>query len=72
MMTEDEMTALEDARPGDFQDMWLEMMVEHHEGAVEMARTEEADGRFQPAVDLAREIQASQTREIETMRDLLG
>jgi len=25
--------------------MWLEMMVEHHEGAVEMAKSETEDGQ---------------------------
>ena len=29
--------------------MWLEMMIEHHEGAIEMAQDEQAEGVFQPA-----------------------
>ena len=52
--------------------MWLEMMIEHHEGAVEMAEEEQGDGEYPPAVDLAGDIVESQTAEIEEMRSLLG
>ena len=55
----------------EFDRMWLEAMVEHHEGAVEMARTEIEDGRNAEAVDLARLISETQTQEIEEMRQLL-
>jgi len=72
MMSADDMDALESASDADFQQMWLEMMVEHHEGAVEMARTEQESGRFEPAVDLAGQIIESQTTEIATMRELLA
>ncbi|PUA82036.1 DUF305 domain-containing protein [Nocardioides currus] len=72
MMTAEEMNELEDAPDSDFQDMWLEMMVEHHEGAIEMAETEQADGQFKDAVDLAGQIIDAQKQEIETMKDLLG
>ncbi|KRE94328.1 hypothetical protein ASG76_13210 [Nocardioides sp. Soil774] len=72
MMTSDDMGALEDAADTDFQTMWLEMMVEHHEGAVAMAKTEQGDGQFKDAVDLAGDIAKSQTAEVETMRELLG
>lgn len=72
MMTAEDMDALENASDREFQDMWLEMMIEHHEGAVEMAETEQAEGRFKDAVDLAGEIVEAQTEEIATMKDLLG
>lgn len=71
MMTSDDMSALEDASDDEFQTMWLEMMVGHHEGAVEMAKTEQGDGQYKDAVDLADDIVTSQTAEIETMKDLL-
>lgn len=71
MMTSDDMDALENASDAEFQGMWLEMMVEHHEGAVEMAETEQADGQFKDAVDLAGQIVDAQKQEIETMNDLL-
>lgn len=72
MMTAEEMDALENASDEEFQDMWLEMMVEHHEGAVEMAETEREDGQFKDAVDLAGQVVETQNREIETMQGLLG
>jgi uncharacterized protein (DUF305 family) len=49
-----------------------EMMIEHHEGAIEMAKDEQAEGVFQPAVDLAESIETSQQAEIDHMRELLG
>jgi uncharacterized protein (DUF305 family) len=55
----------------EFDRMWLEAMIEHHEGAVEMARTEIEDGRNAEAVDLARLISDTQTQEIEEMQQLL-
>ena len=70
-MTAEDMDALENASDAEFQDMWLEMMVEHHEGAVEMAETEQADGQFKDAVDLAGQIVDAQKQEIDAMKDLL-
>ena len=52
--------------------MWLEMMIEHHEGAVEMAQTEQAEGQFKDTVDLAGQVIKTQTAEIDTMKELLG
>jgi uncharacterized protein (DUF305 family) len=72
MMSADDMRALENSSAADFQDLWLEMMVEHHRGAVEMARTQQADGEFADAVALAESIESSQTAEIEQMESLLG
>ena len=72
MMSADDMATLADASDEDFQDLWLEMMVEHHQGAIQMAETEEADGQYAPAVELARNIQESQTAEIEKMQALLS
>lgn len=71
MMSAEDMDALEGSADADFQQTWLEMMIEHHEGAVEMARAEQEGGRFEPAVDLAGQIADSQAEEIATMRELL-
>ena len=71
MMTEEQLTELEAARGQEFQTMWLQMMIEHHQGAIEMAKDEQADGVFAPAVKLARSIETSQQAEIETMQGLL-
>jgi uncharacterized protein (DUF305 family) len=72
MMTTEDMEALQNASDEEFQDMWLEMMIEHHQGAIEMAKTEQADGQFEPAVELAADIEQGQKGEVETMQGLLS
>ena len=72
MMTNEEMDDLEAAQGAEFQTMWLEMMIEHHEGAIEMASAEEADGEFADAVAMAKSIQSSQQDEIDLMQGLPG
>ena len=72
MMSGEDMDALENASDTEFSDMWLKMMIEHHEGAIEMSETEQGEGRFKPAVDLAGTIVESQTAEIDTMEKLIG
>ncbi|VXB27409.1 DUF305 domain-containing protein [Nocardioides sp. AX2bis] len=72
MMSAADMTALEDAPDPEFQDMWLEMMIEHHTGAIDMAEAETDQGQYKPAIDLAEEIADSQTVEIDTMETLLA
>lgn len=72
MMSAEQMAALEAASGAEFDDAFLTMMVEHHEGAVEMALTEQEDGQNAEAVALAGQIVETQTAEIETMRALLG
>jgi uncharacterized protein (DUF305 family) len=71
MMSEEDMNRLESASPKEFEDMWLEMMVEHHKGAIEMAEQEQADGVYRPATKLAGSIIAAQRAEIDHMQELL-
>jgi len=72
MMTDEELADLEAAQGQEFEDMWLEMMIEHNEGAIEMAKDEQADGVFKPAINLAASIEVSQQAEIDHMRELLA
>lgn len=72
MMSADEMKQLEDAPDGDFETMWLEMMIRHHKGAIEMAKAEQSDGKYKPAVDLANSIASSQSDEIEEMKGMIA
>ncbi|MDT7844747.1 DUF305 domain-containing protein [Streptomyces justiciae] len=72
MMGGADMEKLEKASGEDFDTMFLTMMVEHHEGAVEMAKTEKAKGAYQPATATADDIITGQTAEIEEMNKLLG
>lgn len=72
MMTEQEMNELKAAPDQKFETMWLEMMIDHHTGAIEMAQEEQAEGTFQPAVKLAESIETSQQAEIDHMKQLLA
>ncbi|MFF9221088.1 DUF305 domain-containing protein [Streptomyces viridosporus] len=72
MMTAEEMAELENASGKAFDTAFMQMMIKHHEGAVEMAETEQADGAYAPAKKMATEIIASQSAEIEQMNKLLG
>jgi uncharacterized protein (DUF305 family) len=48
------------------------MMIKHHQGAIRMARTEQAQGSSADVKALADSIVTSQSAEITTMRKLLG
>lgn len=66
-----DMSGLEAASGAEFDRMWLEMMTEHHRGAVDMAETEIADGQNADAIALAEQIVESQSAEIDEMETLL-
>ncbi|GAA4718924.1 Uncharacterized conserved protein, DUF305 family [Promicromonospora umidemergens] len=72
MMTEEDMQALDSATPPESDRLFLEQMIAHHEGAVEMAQTEIKDGSDAAAVEMAQTIVDTQTAEIGTMEDLLA
>ncbi|GAA1381286.1 hypothetical protein GCM10009613_06960 [Pseudonocardia kongjuensis] len=72
MMTPEQMGRLEQANGAEFDRMFLEMMIAHHEGAVQMAQTELADGTNPEAKALAQQIVDAQETEITEMRELLG
>ena len=72
MMTEDDMAALESADGPEASRLFLEQMIVHHEGAVEMAQTQVDDGSNPDAVELAQTIIDAQTAEIQEMQDLLA
>jgi uncharacterized protein (DUF305 family) len=72
MMSSGDMEKLEKASGTEFDKMFLELMVQHHEGAVEMAKTEKSDGGYNPAIKLADDVITAQTAEIEQMNKMLG
>lgn len=71
MMSAEDMAALEKSSGDEFDQMFLTMMIKHHESAIEMARTEESKGKSADAISLARRIQKDQAAEIRTMEALL-
>ncbi|MET8682450.1 DUF305 domain-containing protein [Streptomyces sp. NPDC004647] len=72
MMSAEDMATLEKSSGKAFDTAFLEMMIKHHEGAVEMAKTEQSQGDYQPAKDMAQDIITSQTAEITQMNKQLG
>jgi len=71
MMSEEQMTQLQNATGADFDRMFLQMMIEHHKGAVTMAQTEQQQGQNTDALELADSIVMSQTAEIDQMTQML-
>ncbi|EFQ82013.1 hypothetical protein HMPREF0063_12855 [Aeromicrobium marinum DSM 15272] len=72
MMSAKQMSDLVDSTGPEFDRLFLEQMIEHHEGALEMAMSQQSDGEFADAIALAREIEQTQKAEITRMRDLLA
>jgi len=71
MMSGADMDKLKKATGADFDQMFLTMMIAHHQGAIEMANTEKSSGMNADAIALAQQIEEAQTTEITTMQGLL-
>ncbi|MBA8959484.1 DUF305 domain-containing protein [Rhodococcus opacus] len=72
MMSADQMDALTALSGTEFDRQWLTMMIEHHEGAIDMANTELADGENPEARQMATDIVTAQQKEIADMQAALG
>lgn len=72
MMSDEDMAALENAGGAEAARLFLEQMIVHHEGAIEMAQSELDSGSHPDALALAQAISETQTVEIGTMQDLLS
>jgi uncharacterized protein (DUF305 family) len=71
MLSEEDLDRLQQASGAEFNRLWLQGMVEHHQGAIRMAE-QVADTTKDPAVSkLADSIITSQQNEIATMEKLL-
>lgn len=72
MMSDADMQKLQQASGAEFDKMFLQMMTQHHQGAVEMAKTELAGGSNTDAKALAQRIIDAQTAEITEMQQMLS
>lgn len=72
MMSADDLAALEAADGPEASRLFLEQMILHHEGAVEMAQTQLNNGSNPDAIELAQTIIDAQSAEIQEMEDLLA
>jgi uncharacterized protein (DUF305 family) len=66
------MTKLESLNGQEFDKLWLESMIGHHQGAIEMAKAEIANGDNMDAKNLAKNIVTTQEAEIGQMKQMLG
>ena len=72
MMSGDDLKRLDAAQGTEAAKLFLSQMIAHHEGAVEMANAEVRSGKNADAIQLGKDITASQTGEIQEMKDLLA
>lgn len=72
MLTQEELTQLGTLRGAEFDKRWIEGMIAHHEGAIDMANDVLASGTNSDVKQLANKIIAAQNAEIEEMRKILG
>jgi len=72
MVDDGTMTKLESLKGAEFDTLWLQSMIGHHEGAIAMAKTELADGANADAKKLAQDIATAQEAEITQMKQMLG
>ena len=71
VMPEQQLAGLMAARRWQFDETFLRMMIEHHRGPVEMARTQQGEGENREATALAERMDTTQTQEIKEMGQLL-
>jgi len=72
LMPAAQMKTLEGLSGAAFDTMWLQMMVEHHQGAITMAQDELRDGTNADVKKMAQAIITAQQGEIATMNGMLA
>ncbi|MFF5676045.1 DUF305 domain-containing protein [Streptomyces hygroscopicus] len=71
MMSEKDMRKLEAAKGAAFDRAFASMMIDHHKGAITMAKDEKENGRNAKAKKLADDVIKNQSAEVTTLRTLL-
>jgi uncharacterized protein (DUF305 family) len=71
-MSESDLAALQAATGVEFDRLFLQQMIAHHQGAIDMAEVEIARGRNPQTLALAEAIKTGQTAEIAEMQQLLA
>jgi uncharacterized protein (DUF305 family) len=70
-LTKAEFHHLEKAKGREFERMWLQAMIAHHEGAIQIAKTEQANGANPAAKRLAAQMIQIQQAQLQELRRLL-
>ncbi|GAB3708918.1 DUF305 domain-containing protein [Nocardiopsis nanhaiensis] len=71
MVAEEDLERLTDAEGDDFDQLFVELMTEHHEGAVTMAEEAMAEAKDQEVLRMANDLIAEQNTEITRMANVL-
>ena len=71
MLSDEAMQKLAEAEGPEFDRLFLEGMIEHHQGAIVMAEDVIRDGENEPTRELAENVVDSQKKEIDEMKKLL-
>ena len=72
MVDEATLAKLQSLNGAEFDKLWLESMISHHQGAIEMAKAEVANGDNVDAKTVANNIVTTQEAEIGQMKQMLG
>lgn len=71
-LTDRELRVLSEAQGADASRLFLTQMIAHDEGAISLAQTEIEEGRYPPAVTMARSIAGTWQQEVDTMKGILA
>ncbi len=72
MVDDATMTKLKSLNGPQFDTLWLQAMIGHHQGAIEMAKAEIANGQSADMTALAKSMVTAQQAEIDQMKQMLG
>ncbi len=72
MVDDATMAKLTSLQGKEFDTLWLQSMIGHHQGAIEMANAEVAAGQSPDMIAMAKNIVTAQQAEIDQMKQMLG
>ncbi|MGW3429282.1 DUF305 domain-containing protein [Streptomyces melanosporofaciens] len=71
IMSDKDMKELKAAKGTDFDKMFAQMMIDHHNGAIDMAKDEQKNGKNATAKKLADDVVKNQTIEVKQLQGIL-
>ncbi|MGA6157202.1 DUF305 domain-containing protein [Stenotrophomonas sp. NPDC087984] len=71
IMSDKDMKELKAAKGTDFDKMFAQMMIDHHNGAIDMAKDEQKNGKNATAKKLADDVVKNQTSEVKQFQGIL-
>ncbi|WP_128374550.1 DUF305 domain-containing protein [Streptomyces cavernae] len=72
MMSDEDMDELKAMKGAEFDKMFAQMMIDHHNGAITMAKNEQKNGEYTDAVKMAGDIVSGQSAEVKELKAILG